>query len=84
MPLYNFVCTGCSERERKLLKPGEQIRAWECSKCGASLRREPKPPTTQMLESLDNGAMVRRVERLQNAEELYRDRAKNDPRNKPV
>jgi hypothetical protein len=52
--------------------------------CDELLSREETPPSTQMLESLDNGAMIKRVERLQNAEELYRERASNDPRNKRV
>jgi hypothetical protein len=84
MPLYYFMCTTCQLRGRKILKAGEQKLVWPCPTCNNPLVRDPKPPSSQMKESLDNGVMTRRVERLQNAEELYRERAKNDPRFKRV
>lgn len=84
MPLYYFFCETCQLHGRKVLKAGEQTRKWPCPTCGKALKREPKAPSTQMMETLDNGAMVKRVERLQNAEELHRDRAKQDPRLKRV
>jgi len=43
------------------------------------MKRTPRPPSTIVKEMLDNGAMTKRVERLKDAEELYRQRAKNDP-----
>lgn len=49
-----------------------------CKECGALLLRERKADIGAMLvESLDNGAMPRRVERLADAERIYKDHAKS-------
>lgn len=79
MALYHFICQGCGEATRRILEPSE-VNGLTCKGCGAALKRDPQPPSTQVLERLDNGAMARRVERLSNAEQLYRDRANADPR----
>jgi putative FmdB family regulatory protein len=81
MPLFHFACTICHERTRRILET-KDIDTQECKGCGAALERTPEPPSVQVMESLDNGFMPRRVERLRDAERLYRDRANNDPRTK--
>jgi hypothetical protein len=40
------------------------------------MKRNPKPVTTATKETLDNGIMVKRVERLVDAEEIYRERSR--------
>lgn len=89
MPFYNFECLGdgstswpCEWVGRKLLKPGEQKLPQVCPDCGAPLKRMATGPSVQVMERLDNGAMSHAVERLKDAEELNKDRARNDPRNK--
>lgn len=48
--------------------------------CGKRMRSGPAAPTSQVVEKLDNGAMVRPLERLADAERLYAERARNaDP-----
>ncbi len=80
MPLYQFICSACAEQTRKILDAGKQKEKHAC-KCGGELLRDASAPSTQTMETLDNGLMVRRIERLKDAEELYHDRAKQGPRN---
>lgn len=53
-----------------------------CPVCATSLKRTPKPPTTTIFETLDNGVMARKVTRIAGAEEIFKERAQNDPRYK--
>lgn len=55
-----------------------------CPTCSKPLKRTPKPASTSIMETLDNGLMPRKVERLANAEEIFHDRSQieNDPRYK--
>ena len=46
-------------------------------KCGEIMNRQVKGPSTQTMERLDNGAMVRAVERYSDAERLLKDRHNN-------
>jgi hypothetical protein len=56
------------------------LTTFECKGCGGKCKRLVKGPSSQVMEKLDNGSMVRAVERLANAEILAQDRAKNsDP-----
>jgi hypothetical protein len=43
------------------------------------MERAPRGPTAQVKETLDNGAMKRKVERFKDAEKLYKDRSKQNP-----
>lgn len=71
MALYYFQCSECKEAQRKILTPEEAKKEWACGKCGGKLERTEKPPTTRITETLDNGAMTRKLERLANATEVY-------------
>jgi len=89
MPLYRFFCPSCSARQTRILRvpfdelSPEKVRdILTCKMCGKCVKRDPSPPTTQSKETLDNGAMPHAVERLKDAEELYKDRAENDPSRK--
>jgi hypothetical protein len=88
MPLFTLLCTKCgftkkllttkkwgevltSNGQKDLLCPG--CEKYLMTRCG-------KGPTTNTKEKLDNGAMVRAVERYSNAEELFKERNKTaDP-----
>ncbi len=77
MPLYYFECKKCNRQLRKIL-PGRVGKGLpHCPECGVNMERLHKPPTTQVLETLDNSLMPKKVERLANAEQLYKDRSKN-------
>ena len=84
MPTYRLTCESCARvvvrtlvTTLKNLPADEREEITRCS-CGKRLKRTPTP-STLVRESLDNGAMTHRVERLKDAEELYKDRAAKDP-----
>lgn len=72
MPLYYFKCHTCGLTFRRILKP-EEAAAQGCT-CGSILRRDPRPPSTRVIETLDNGLMTKRLERLADAERLFAER----------
>lgn len=74
MPIYYFVCRRCRTNVRRVMEPAEAAR-YACPACGRKMTRQPKPPATQVNETVDNGIMPRAIERLANAEELSRERA---------
>ena len=87
MPTYFLRCEPCDETIRRrftllLSEVPERSPLRTCERCSGPLKRVARPPTTQVKESLDNGAMTKRVERYSTAEELYRERARNDPQKK--
>lgn len=76
MPQYTFKCPFCGEKKRTIMEPEEVKEAQvECLKCGGLTVRDAPSPTTQITETLDNGAMVRRLERLADAEKIFHERA---------
>lgn len=81
MPLYYFRCTGCSTESKLILEPADANTLLACKHCHEPLQRTPKPPTTRIVEQLDNGLMGRRLEREADAERLYKERSRQDPRN---
>lgn len=73
MPLYYFKCETCGAALRKIMAP-EQAREPRICVCGEVLSRDPHPPSSQAVETLDNGIMPRRLERLADAERLFAER----------
>ena len=87
MPTYFLRCPACNvTTKRRLLLTLSEIPERHpdktCEECGGPLKRAPRAPTTIVKESLDNGAMTKRVERFKDAEQLYADRAAQDPEKK--
>ena len=79
MPQYFFVCPVCHWPERRILSPEESKDPIPCTMtegCSGILKRTPKPPTSKIVETLDNGAMPRRLERLADAERIFEERAR--------
>lgn len=83
MPKFDLACE-CGARRSRILpkrpKPGDPVR--NCLTCGRQMKIEVGNQSSQVIETLDNGAMSRKVERLADAERLWKDRADSDPRNK--
>lgn len=80
MPKYFLVCTDCKMVQTRFLPCDTKFSMVECRDCGGKCRRTIKGPSVQVMEKLDNGSMVRAVERLADAERLAKERAKNsDP-----
>lgn len=78
MALYKWKCKFCGSRRRALLT-GEPLGNPNCTFCSTSenavLMERESGGSTSVLESLDNGAMVRKVERFRDIEELRTDHA---------
>jgi putative FmdB family regulatory protein len=75
VPLFRYRCPAC-EVDVSKLHAAKARPEYCCEKCGGPLVRNPRGPSTQTVERLDNGAMGKAVERLANAEALYHDRSK--------
>jgi ribosomal protein S27E len=81
MALFNFVCPKCGTKKRRICSPEEAKQPISCKQCSTTLERDPTGPTQQVKERIDNTLMPRAVERLSEAERLYKERAekfKND------
>lgn len=78
MPVYNFQCSKCKLKFRKMIK-AEDVKQNPnpiiLCQCGDIGIRTPKASTSQAMEVLDNGIGVRRIERLSEAERIFQDRA---------
>lgn len=82
MALYRFRCGDCGMEFLKLHI--RVLRDAPCPKCGKKAKRSPGGVTTKTTETLDNGLMARRVERLQNATEITAERARADKTKREV
>ncbi len=78
MPLYYFKCIHCNSRVNVFCKTEKLKEERHCVKCNTVLKRAPNAPSTNVKETLDNGIMARRVERIADAEEVNRERARQD------
>ena len=80
MPLFTLRCDACGRERRRILprSPEPEPCGGECS---GQLRRAPAGPSQNVVERLDNGSMVKALERPAEAERLYRERA--DPAKPP-
>lgn len=72
MPIYFYLCPSCGLTIIRVLKKEEPTTPCDC---GADAKRAPKAPTTRITETLDNGIMVRKLERLADAEQIHDDMA---------
>lgn len=86
MPLYYFKCTDvdCPGTGRQLVTKAAYLigtlgrSTLPCAVCGKPMERDPRPASSRVTETLDNGVMSRRVERPADAERLYKERARAD------
>ena len=79
MPVFNLRCSACAHPRKAIRPPGWRFDTdpWlYCSSCGAkgAFVREVRPPTVIVKELLDDGARVKSVERLADAERLHKER----------
>ncbi len=78
MPAYTFECPICKQWQRAILSVQEMKDGNVPCKtpgCAGILERKAQPPTTQITETLDNGLMPRKLERLADAERIHEERA---------
>ncbi len=79
MPIFYYSCADCALNVRRILK-SKEADVQNCLMCGKQLHREAKGPSTQMMETLDNGMMPKSVTRLVDIERLADEHRKSDPR----
>jgi hypothetical protein len=81
LALFNLLCTKCGASKRIFGDTYEQVdfRKKIC-KCNYEMIRLTKGPSTSVMERLDNGVMVKPVERYSDAERVFTERHLNaDP-----
>jgi hypothetical protein len=79
MALLNFKCD-CGKTKRIFADTTDSkvaVFSIPVCECGRIMVRDAKGPSTQLIEKLDNGAMVKSLERYADAEQLFRDRHQN-------
>jgi Na+-translocating ferredoxin:NAD+ oxidoreductase RNF subunit RnfB len=85
MPIKTFKCLSCDKVIRRLISDSVIYHKYQMDliftcECGGSRVPITIGPTTQIMETLDNGAMPRAVERHVNAEAMMEERHRNaDP-----
>lgn len=76
MPIFDFVCDKCNSPIRTMNRTLKEHKD-----CGGKLVRKAEGASSQQYDTIDNGLMSRKLERLTNVEELAYERTKDDPRN---
>ena len=74
MPLFYYKCSICKKPGRRICSP-EEAEEHPPLCCGVPMVRAPQGPTARVVETLDNGVMTKKLERLADAERLFHERA---------
>ena len=72
MPAFHLKCNQCQKTKRRILAKYKELPC----ECGGVFERDQGDITSQIKETLDNGAMVRKVERLHDIEAMVKERSK--------
>lgn len=80
MPLYVMVCDKCGTVKRYLALALDVANSGVSCQCGGTRRRSPNAPTVYTKEVLRFGHQVKDIERYDDSEKLYDERAHMDPR----
>jgi hypothetical protein len=71
--LYLLKCPSCGFETKKIGKTFPKV---QCDKCATELKRAPKAQGgTSVMQVLDNGVMVKKLERYEQIEDLRSDHA---------
>jgi predicted nucleic acid-binding Zn ribbon protein len=78
MPIFNLICNACGRKRRVVRAQGwkstqEEVR---CPECSTRMERDASASAQSAMvkETIDNGAMVKAVERFADGERLAKDR----------
>ena len=75
MALFNLLCTKCGSSKRVFGETFEELTIdQKVCKCGYCAVRLTKGPSTSIMERLDNGVMVKALERYADAERIFQER----------
>lgn len=72
MPIFNYSCS-CGNHVRHCFGVAESKALQECGLCGKTMSRDPRAPTHNVVEVLDNGIMAKALERPAEAERLTKE-----------
>ena len=73
MALYYFICNICGKQHKKLSTSSEVVVL--C--CGQKTVRDPQGVSSRSIETIDNGLMTRKVERLTDITRFREERSIN-------
>ena len=81
MALFNLLCTKCGNTKRVFGDTYETVDIKQkICKCNYQMLRMTAGPSTSIVEKLDNGSMVKALERYSDAERIFNERHQNaDP-----
>jgi putative FmdB family regulatory protein len=80
MPVFYYKCSQCEENTTLFHKKDDKS---VCKKCGSNkLERNATGASSQVLETLDNGLMARKVERAPDIEKIMKERSSIDIKRK--
>ena len=78
MPIFNLVCMACGRKKQLFRAQGwtSQQEEVHCPGCSTRMERDPRAANTGAIvkETIDNGAMVKPLERFADAERLHKER----------
>ena len=78
MPLWRYACPFCDREFAKVAPKAPENPP--CPNCGEMAERAERAPTTTSYERIDNGYMVRSVERIADVQRLSKERSRSNPR----
>jgi hypothetical protein len=73
MPLYYYGCPTCKNVCRRILDVDAAEHHIQICKCGLEMERADEGARARITETLDNGVMVRKLERYADAENIYKE-----------
>lgn len=79
MPLFYWKCNECNVQLTRIYSFKESQNGEICSKCNNKMTRSEKGVNAQVYETLDNGLMSKKIERLADAQRIFSDHSKTDP-----
>lgn len=78
MAMYCYKCSTCGATARFLADPATKQGLVPClASCGGAMERDQRGPSSRVTEVIDTGGMPRSLERLADAERIYKERAKS-------
>ena len=75
MPAVTYHCPNCGYTVKRV-RTGSPVPRIPCAGCGCTAHRRVGAPTATVVETIDDGIVTRRVERMKDIEEIMAERSK--------